>query len=238
MPRPFKRSLPLALDSLDPAWRAYNNVRRSLWLLAPGIERALFRTHDLATYQLQRNWFTKRATRAYAAWVAACRRVHRGVQVVPVGIVKHGMPPCFLVRVPKHHSHSMMVTEHVWGKPVESDREAHEKLRQVRQQEAKERREALERKASVDLHVKMMAALTAARWHLARKHNALEDRARLSQVENAAAWETLSQRAYKEHSEHTRKMKMAVAYCRKLKAVGLYYDLADIATPLEVDAEA
>jgi hypothetical protein len=222
------------LYDLDPAWRAYQGVRRSLWLLAPHIERRFFRTQDASAYQLEYRKRQQIAAAAGRGWLAACRRVHPQVQIIPVGVVKHGLVSCFLVRVPKNKRASMLVDEYVFGAPREDDVAAHEQLRAMREYDDKVKKAHRAQATIATLHHKMLRALAAARHALAQKHHLKEEREKLVREENKARWNTLSGYMYAQHHEHMRKMRIAVDYRDKLAAHGLRYDLANIETPVDL----
>jgi hypothetical protein len=115
-----------------------------------------------------------------------------------------------------------------------------------------DRREVAQAKREARLETrkaKMVAALAAARRHVAMKDRARAERAVLNlpsrahlitkeQYEMRPRWLELSQQAYHHNREALRKMRMAVHHRDWLRAQGLMYDLAAIETPISLEEGA
>jgi hypothetical protein len=218
--------------ALAAAWRDYQKVRRSLWVRAVFVERRYLRTQDHTSYQAEHRAMTQARDGAVRAWKAACRRFNRGAVVLPVGQSRHGLPLCFLVRVPKRKS--LAVDEHVFGAVPKADIVGREFFEQLRSLDTKERQGALQRSRESALYAKLVKYLTAARTLAALKERELYAR---SQVERSdPRWTTHTQRAYKAQKFHGRQWARVLKYKKRLLELGLVYDIAHIDTTVVLPA--
>lgn len=218
---------------LAAGWREYMRVFRSIAASNGWRLRALANSSRVEDDAQMLAWGTMIERTKHAAtrgWLAACRRVHSGVQVIPVGTTKCGLPTCFVVRIPQ--TKSMVLREVVMGQAPRDDAGARVLLGGLKQAEAKERMRVRQEARVGLLYAKMVEALTAARREHALKARALQSRAGL---DIGAARLEHTREAYRAHAEHRRKWQMAKAYQSRLAQLGYQYDFMNIDTPIQLD---
>lgn len=226
------------VDQLEAAFATYRATRHRVDALAPHAERRFFRTQDVLGYTRDRRRILILTTGAVRRLQATLRRLtHRHAELVTVGESSHGMPTCFLARVPKaprrgdrENGNAALEPEtYLLGRPLVRDVEGRALVRE-RMRVKREKLKLLRADAKLaTLKRKMTVALTRARFHLAAKDEARH--AREAHASGTPEYDRLAKESYLHHAQYARCWRRAEAYRDRLARIGLKYDLSTLETP-------